>query len=32
MRVRFLGVAFGNVLHGHAGIDWDSTATWTSRP
>lgn len=26
MRVRFLGVAFGNVLHGHAGIDWDSTA------
>jgi len=26
LRVRFLGVAFGQLLHGHAGIDWDSTA------
>jgi hypothetical protein len=26
MRVRFTDVAFGEVLHGHAGIDWDSTA------
>ncbi len=26
LRVRFEGVVFGQVLHGHAGIDWDSTA------
>jgi len=26
LRVRFLDVAFGDVLHGHAGLDWDATA------
>jgi hypothetical protein len=26
MRVEFENVAFGQLLHGHAGIDWDSTA------
>jgi hypothetical protein len=26
LRVHFLDVAFGDTLHGHAGIDWDSTA------
>ena len=26
LRVRFLDVTFGDVLHGHAGLDWDSTA------
>ncbi len=26
LRVRFLGVTFGALLHGHAGIEWDSTA------
>jgi hypothetical protein len=26
LRVRFEGVTFGQLLHGHAGIDWDSTA------
>jgi len=26
LRVRFLGVPFGTLLHGHAGLDWDSTA------
>jgi hypothetical protein len=26
LRVRFLDVPFGTLLHGHAGIDWDSTA------
>ncbi len=26
LRVRFQDVTFGKVLHGHAGIEWDSTA------
>jgi hypothetical protein len=26
LRVRFLDVTFGDTLHGHAGLDWDSTA------
>ncbi len=32
LRVRFLDVSFGQTLHGHAGIDWDSTAKASEPP
>lgn len=32
LRVRFENVVFGQTLHGHAGLDWDSTAHAEEQP